>query len=241
MANILKNNVTINFGDKVWSSDEKFNSFPAALVHVLSEATFEGVKGGIDMYSLFSSNGYNAKDDGCYAITVGDMKMHDENDNRTTIATDGKLAPQGKLTINGGIYQSVGSVVYVANGVCEINDGIFFGQPDSSQKSKSDAEREKYGDFRNFSLNLYDSFGKRGDSKIIVRGGSFIGFDPADNYAEGDGTNFVAKGYKSVENGEYTYLVKDINREDNGSMVTVKVYTVVPSTDQRDGIEGVIA
>ena len=240
MAKIYKENVSINFGDKVWSSGEKMNSYPWALVGVEGTATFDGEEGGIDMYSNFTKNDFNDNNDYCFAITVGDMKLHDGDTRTSTTAPSGE-GVKGNLTINGGTYMSIGcTCIYVVNGTCEINDGIFFSQPSSSTAAQSDAEREKYGPYRHFLLNLYDSFGKRGDAKVVVKGGSFIGFDPADNYAEGNGTNFVAVGYKSIENGEYTYMVKDTNRQDNGQLVTVKVYTVVPSSDEREGIEGIV-
>lgn len=243
MARIVKENVNINFGDKVWSSDEKINTYPWALVGVEGTATFDGEEGGIDMYSNFTKDGYNCVNDQCFAITVGDMKLHDENGNRTTMAPAGE-GIKGDLTINGGTYMTVGcSCIYVTNGTCVINDGIFFSQI-SDQKTTVPAEIEKYGfEYRNFLLNIYDSFGKRGDAKIVVNGGTFIGFDPAYNFAEYDGktpTNFVSVGHKSVENGEYTYMIKDTNNPDNGKLVTVKVYTVVPSSDEREGIEGIV-
>ena len=38
-----------------------------------------------------------------------------------------------------------------------------------------------------------------------TKGGTFKGFDPSNNAAEGVGTSFLAEGYKVVEsNGEYT-------------------------------------
>lgn len=56
-----------------------------------------------------------------------------------------------------------------------------------------------------FTLNKVDQV--RDDSTISVTGGTFTGFDPANNTAEGAGTNFVADGYKSVNNGDGTYTV----------------------------------
>ena len=46
-------------------------------------------------------------------------------------------------------------------------------------------------------LNIKDA--DRGTSSIVVYGGKFFGFDPANNLSEGPETNFVAEGYKSVE------------------------------------------
>ncbi len=232
MANILKNNVNINFADKVWSTSEILNSYPWALVGVESEAVFSGTTGGVDTYSNITKSQFNSADNYSQAITVGDMKSHE----------GGQRVPgagvSGKLTINSGVYNSPASVVYVAQGTCIINGGTFFGQPDINQRTQSEAEAEKYPYGRNFLLNLYDANRTAGKAAIYVMGGSFIGFDPADNYAEGNGTNFVCEGYKSVEDGEYTYMVKDTSCQDNGQLRTVKVYTVVPSSDEREGIAG---
>ena len=233
MANILKNNVNINFTDKVWSTSEILNTYPWALVGVESEAVFSGTTGGVDTYSNITKSQFNSANDYSQAITVGDMKSHDAEGHR--IAGEGI---NGKLTINSGVYNSPASVVYVAQGTCIINGGTFFGQPDINQRTQSEAETEKYPYGRNFLLNLYDANRTAGKAAIYVMGGSFIGFDPADNYAEGNGTNFVCEGYKSVEDGEYTYMVKDTSSQDNGTLRTVKVYTVVPESDPREGIAG---
>lgn len=199
---------------------------------VESEAVFSGTTGGVDTYSNITKSQFNSADNYSQAITVGDMKSHE----------GGQRVPgagvSGKLTINSGVYNSPASVVYVAQGTCIINGGTFFGQPDINQRTQSEAEAEKYPYGRNFLLNLYDANRTAGKAAIYVMGGSFIGFDPADNYAEGNGTNFVCEGYKSVEDGEYTYMVKDTSCQDNGQLRTVKVYTVVPSSDEREGIAG---
>ena len=232
MANILKNNVNINFSDKVWSTSNILNNYPWALVGVESEAVFSGTTGGVDTYSNITKSQFNSANNYSQAITVGDMKSHV---NGQRVAGEGI---SGKLTINSGVYNSPATVVYVAQGTCIINGGTFFGQPDCNQRTQSEAETEKYPYGRNFLLNLYDANRTAGKAHIYVMGGSFIGFDPADNYAEGNGTNFVCVGYKSVEDGEYTYMVKDISSQDNGTLRTVKVYTVVPTSDPREGIAG---
>lgn len=58
-----------------------------------------------------------------------------------------------------------------------------------------------------WTLNCKDAAYKDGTANIIVKGGTFTGFDPANNKAEGENTNFVAAGYKSVDNGNGTYTV----------------------------------
>lgn len=98
------------------------------------------------------------------------------------------------LTITGGSYYGGGTAVQVQEGTLTITGGHFaveaFGEP--------------YG--YNFLLNCVDSAYKNGSAEIIVKGGTFVNFDPSNNTAEGAGTNFVADGYKVVSeskaNGE---------------------------------------
>ncbi|CDE20329.1 uncharacterized protein BN767_01031 [Acidiphilium sp. CAG:727] len=110
-----------------------------------------------------------------------------------------------KLTINGGNYYGGGTAVQVQEGELTINGGIFaveaFGEP--------------YG--YNFLLNCVDAAYKNGTAKIIVKGGIFKNFNPADNTAEGKHTNFVADGYTVVS-------MKDEDSEDT-------LYVVLPVSD----------
>ncbi|MFR9268986.1 MAG: SipW-dependent-type signal peptide-containing protein [Clostridia bacterium] len=92
-----------------------------------------------------------------------------------------------KLTINGGYYYGGGTAVQVQSGTAIINGGTFACEPYSDPT---------YG--YNFLMNCIDSAYKDGTAKIIIKGGTFINFNPADCKAEGAGTNFVAEGYKVV-------------------------------------------
>lgn len=59
-----------------------------------------------------------------------------------------------------------------------------------------------------FLINMQDSYKSKCSAKIY--GGTFVGFNPADNTAEGAGTSYVAAGYKSVEttyNGKQAWEV----------------------------------
>ena len=104
------------------------------------------------------------------------------------------------LVINGGTYYGGGTAVQVQKGTVTINGGHFAVEP------FSDAS---YG--YNFLLNCIDSAYKDGTAKIIVKGGTFVNFNPANCKAEGAGTNFVADGYKVVPatqtNGDVWYTV----------------------------------
>ena len=99
------------------------------------------------------------------------------------------------LTINGGYYYGGGTAGQVQKGTLTITGGTFACEP--------------YGApyYYNFLLNCVDSAYKDGTAKIIVKGGTFVNFDPSNNSAEGTGTNFVADGYTvtSEVKGNDTY------------------------------------
>lgn len=100
------------------------------------------------------------------------------------------------LTINGGYYYGGGTAIQVQKGTLVINGGTFAVEPYSNPD---------YG--YKFLLNCIDANYKNGTAKIIVKGGTFVNFDPSNNAAEGEGTNFVAEGYKVVskQNGTDTW------------------------------------
>lgn len=97
----------------------------------------------------------------------------------------------GHLVIEDGHYNGNVHAVYVLEGVAEIKGGTF-----EVQQKYPDAEKAD-----EFVLNCLDENRKNGTAKIIVTGGTFIGFNPGDCKAEGNGTNFVAPGYASIPNG----------------------------------------
>lgn len=97
----------------------------------------------------------------------------------------------GHLVIEDGHFNGNVHAVYVYEGVAEIKGGTFEVQQKYSDADKADE----------FVLNCYDANRENGTAKIIVTGGTFIGFNPGDCKAEGNGTNFVAPGYASIANG----------------------------------------
>lgn len=99
----------------------------------------------------------------------------------------------GVVNIYGGTYTSLQAVYVMSNGVANIHGGTF------------KSEDTQYGS--NYVLNQKDD--SRETSAINVYGGTFIGFNPADNVAEGAGTNFVADGYHVVVNGDTYTVVAD--------------------------------
>ena len=103
------------------------------------------------------------------------------------------------VTVNGGFYHGGGTVFNVEKGTLIVNGGSFQVTPDVDTK-----------DYR-YTLNCIDANYKNGSAKIIVKGGTFVNFDPSNNLAEGENTNFVAPGYKVISetqsNGDIYYTV----------------------------------
>ena len=88
-----------------------------------------------------------------------------------------------KCTIENGTFVGNIHAVYVLEGELTVNGGHFsIIQPNGSHP---------YG----FLLNCYDANRENGTAKITVTGGTFERFNPADCWAEGEHTNFVADGY----------------------------------------------
>ena len=79
-----------------------------------------------------------------------------------------------------------------------------------------------------WTLNCNDTSYKNGTANIIVKGGTFVGFDPANNKAEGKGTNFVAAGYVSNmdEDGSYTVVPEDAKITVNKSLTLGNTLTM---------------
>lgn len=103
----------------------------------------------------------------------------------------------GTVVIEDGTYVGNIHAVYVQKGTAEIKGGKY-----SIQQTFPNAAKA-YG----FVLNCYDENRENGTAKILVSGGEFVKFNPADCWAEGAGTNFVIAGYKSVASGTDTWKV----------------------------------
>lgn len=115
-----------------------------------------------------------------------------ENDCYAVDVQDG-----GTVVIEDGTYVGNIHAVYVQNGTAEIKGGKY-----SIQQTYPEAAKA-YG----FVLNCYDKNRENGTAKILVSGGEFVKFNPADCAAEGAGTNFVIAGYKSVASGTDVWKV----------------------------------
>ena len=111
-----------------------------------------------------------------------------------------------KLTIDGGKYYGGGTAVQVQEGELTIKDGYFDAEPFSGT----------YG--YNFIINCYDKAYKDRTAKVAIQGGYFAHFDPANNKAEGAGTNFVADGYVAATSDKSGYDYKVVAKTNTGSV-----------------------
>ncbi len=102
--------------------------------------------------------------------------------------------------------------VFVNNGIVTINGGNFVGNPEAvyvinnGHAVINDGRFETIDSDKRYVLNEYDA--TRDVTTINVYGGTFVGFDPENNAAEGAGTNFCAEGYISDDNGDGTFTVR---------------------------------
>lgn len=137
--------------------------------------------------------------DGVFKVTSGILTIEGEgtingvgkNDYSMAIWADG-----GNVIINGGNFTNVGAgehdhydLIYVKNGGCvEINGGTFECQTPR------------------WTLNSHNTL----PGTIVVKGGTFINYNPAESYTDENNeepSNFVAPGYKVVEESEGVFVV----------------------------------
>ena len=144
--------------------------------------------------------------DGVFQIDGKDVKVLIKNGNVVAVeqsGTEGKYAmavwacaENCEVTLEGlTVTQNIThtddkqmDMIYTSKGTIIINSGSF--------TSGTPA----------WTLNCKDAAFKDGSAKIIVNGGTFTGFDPCNNAAEGKGTSFVAEGVgvDYDENGSFT-------------------------------------
>ena len=147
-----------------------------------------------------------------------------------------ELVIDGNLTIKGGVAgywngdeykEGISPAIFIYDGKVTINNGHFIGGIDSETRNagpavyiysnsvNNNAELiinggvfESATDDATFLINMDDN--NLGAASIQIKGGTFVGFNPADNTADGAGTNYVADGYVSKEityNGKQAWEV----------------------------------
>ncbi len=213
-ANNVSENPAVNFcaagygsyelEENVWTVAAK-----TAEIQVNNEAALEdaGVQGGTVVLAadieinkpfkvtnkvVLDLNGKTLKsvvdgNDAIWVLTNGDLTINGKGNVISDTFYGVYAGGNAKVTLNDGYYQGLVSCVYAqSTAVVNVNGGTY-----------TVGEEDDYNNV--YTLNLKDNT----DAKIIVKGGKFYNFNPADNAAEGEETNFVAEGYKSVQNGDW--------------------------------------
>jgi len=166
------------------------------------------VKLGEDITTSTYTGGITSKNETTLHLNGKNLTFSGQTKNNPGIMTRGEQ----KLTIMGkGTFDADGRIAVEANGAdCEITlSGTMFGRP-TYVTDRSGGELiycylgtinitegifKNLGEDKTFLLNCYDANYQNGTAKIIVTGGKFYDFNPADNSAEGEHTNFLAEGY----------------------------------------------
>lgn len=171
-------------------------------------------------------------------------------DNANNLVIGGNLTVAGR---NGTIAGNVDAGIIIRAGKVTVNSGHFIASKDvnggenpaillyspSSYRSEliiNGGTFESVVGNSKFLINIQNEY--RDHASVKIYGGTFIGFDPADNEAEGAHTNFVAEGYHSTkvstdENGVSTYVVSKegtipvVNQEGFKNAVAKENATVV--------------
>lgn len=146
-------------------------------------------------------NGHNIIRDQATALYMN------SDDVEVNIKGQGEVAGAQAIWANAGtanIYEGTfrsnavkgGDCIYASGtGKVNIYGGEFF----------AEVNNEDFAEPHYSCLNIRDAY--RGTASITVYGGTFHNFNPADNVSEGRGTNFVAPGYKSVEESKGVFVV----------------------------------
>ena len=159
------------------------------------------IKNTADIWTGNGSDGnwslISARNGANLTITGNGTFKAKENDAFAVDVQDGST-----VTIENGTFIGNMHAVYVYDGTAVIEGGFF----DIQQKSNIAGKEYE------FVLNCYDANYKDNKSaNIIVTGGTFVNFNPADCKAEGENTNFVAPGYSVISetkaNGDKWFTV----------------------------------
>ena len=192
--------------------DERFNEPDDIVFHAFEyggEVTLQGnMEVGHTLYvkkdAVLNLNGYTLKNNVNNKFTDliivnkgATLTINGEGTLEAVTGNDGyAVISEGTLVINGGTYKAgvdadgaANAVIYArGNGKVVVNGGTFPNENNSG-----------------FVLNKKDA--DRATTSIEVRGGKFYNFDPANNAAEGAGTNFCANGFGTIEKDNWYEVV----------------------------------
>lgn len=158
---------------------------------------------------------------------VGPSNSTYGNGSQAILVQGGTVNIKGNLKVEGGSGSVGNHAVTITDGAANIYGGHFHaGLGKDGQSSELIYLRPAWR--KKAELNIYGGvFEMDGDpgflinikadaiarSTVAVYGGTFVGFNPADNNADGEHTNYVAEGYRAVEityEGKQAWEVKPI-------------------------------
>lgn len=153
---------------------------------IFTESNSSVVSGNSDSYAIWAKNGAD--------ITIsgnGSIVSQEATYSMAVWANGGDVKIESGKFSNAGdgcdlIYASAGGKVYIYGGEFKATKKIGIESGTSNMYSV---------------LNVKDSDYKSGASNIIVYGGRYFNFNPANNVSEGPNTNFLATGYTVLVNG----------------------------------------
>lgn len=200
-GNILKSDGTLNFAGNVTLNcnvNVTKNKDDAANYIRVTGATTLNLNGKIITPDNMGNNNTNFTALIVDADTAINAGVNGGIDTQTNGGYAINVRNGATLTINGGTYYGGGTAVQVQKGTLVINDGTFEVEPYSDPT---------YG--YKFLINCIDAAYKDGTAKIMVRGGSFVNYDPSDSASENPRGNFVDEGYSCTENNGVWTVTKN--------------------------------
>ena len=154
---------------------------------------------------------------------VGPSNSTAGNGSQAICVQGGTVNIYGNLTVEAGSGSAANHALTITNGTANIYGGYFHTSNADGENSEVIYCRPGYR--QTAKCNIYGGvFECAGNPKfllnikadgvskttLLIYGGTFVGFDPANNSADGTPTNYVADGYKSVEttyNGKQAWEV----------------------------------
>ena len=191
----LKNGGDINISKNIYTDN---TDTWAARMTISKPTTLK-----LDAKIISPDNMGNNNTNFCALIVNADTTINASDKGGVDTGTNGGYAinvlNSATLTINGGDYYGGGTTVQVEKGTLIINGGKFACEPYSNPV---------YG--YKYLINCIDSAWENGSAKVIIKGGTFVNFDPSHS-PEASGTSYVAGGYhvtsETKDNGDVWYTV----------------------------------
>lgn len=205
------------FGQVTVSNDIKFStsmsSKSKSTLTIESDASLAPAAGfRPDVSELIFVGGGELTLDGDGTV-VGPSNSTYGNGSQAILVQGGSVNIKGNLKVEGGSGSVGNHAVTITDGAANIYGGHFHaGLGKDGQSSELIYMRPAWR--KKAELNIYGGvFEMDGDpgflinikadaiarSTVAVYGGTFVGFNPADNNADGEHTNYVAEGYRAIE------------------------------------------